>query len=144
MNTKKRQKVQKEKDEIGENREYQHTLSTNEQLGKKTENGKRIGGERIGPKITEKKTGKSASLCDSKENHHGTVCPVTKRKQYSFHCDCSSTWILPHKKNYIFRRKNLEREKILHLHGTTSFITEEWNNGHPLYPNFSSTCTHTH
>ena len=35
---KKRQKVQKEKDEIGEI--------------EKTENGKRIGGERIGPKIT--------------------------------------------------------------------------------------------
>ena len=46
---KKRQKVQKEKDEIGENRE----------------NGKRIGGEWIGPKITGKKTennGKSAFL----------------------------------------------------------------------------------
>ena len=35
---KKRQKVQKEKDEIGENRE----------------NGKRVGGEQVGPKITEK------------------------------------------------------------------------------------------
>ena len=35
-----------------------------EQLGKKTENGKRIGEERIGPKTTEKmeNNGKSASL----------------------------------------------------------------------------------
>ena len=46
---KKRQKVLKEKDEIGENRE----------------NRKRIGGEQIGPKIMEKKrenNGKLASL----------------------------------------------------------------------------------
>ena len=35
-----------------------------EQLGKKTENGKRIGGEQFGPKITEKteNNGKSAAL----------------------------------------------------------------------------------
>ena len=63
---KKKQKVQKEKDEIGENREYLHTLSTNETVGGKS--GKRIGGEQIGPKITEKmeNNGKLASLINTK------------------------------------------------------------------------------
>ena len=48
---KKRQKVQKKKDEIGEKKRI-------------TENGKRVGAERIGPKITEKmeNDGKSVSL----------------------------------------------------------------------------------
>ena len=59
---KKRQKVQKEKDEIG--KKIENINIQMKQLGKKMENGKRISGERVRPKITGKteNNGKSASL----------------------------------------------------------------------------------